>query len=238
MIRERVRHLRSDESGFTLPELLTGMTVGMIVLMAAFLLLDTAVSRSGDIEDRQDATQRGRVAMEAVTRDLRSQVCLKTSRPITYGSDTRVDFFANLSDDTEAADQRTLRYDAPAKQIDLDVYTGSGVFPDLTFPSVPTATSLVLEDVLPAKDGGVNRPIFRYYAYVVGGQPGQVAQLPAPLSTADAQRVVLVKVAFAALPTRSADNLTQAELDAATFESDVYVRLADPTKPAEGPRCL
>lgn len=233
----RLRRLRSEESGFTLPELLTGMTVGMIVLMAAFLLLDTAVSRSGDIEDRQDATQRGRMAMEAVTRDLRSQVCLATSRPIISGSDTHVEFFANLSDDTEAADRRTLRYDATRKQIDLDVYAGTGIFPDLIFPSTPTSTEVVLEDVIPAKDGSVDRPLFRYYAYVVNGQPGEVEELATPLSAANRQRVVLVKVAFAALPTRTAE-LSGAELDAATFESDVYVRLADPTKPVEGPRCL
>jgi type II secretory pathway pseudopilin PulG len=236
-VTRRLQQLRSDEAGFTLPELLTSMSVGMIVLLAAFMLLDRAVSSSNEVADRQDAAQRGRLAMEIVTRELRSQVCLKGSRPITYGDDEEVSFYANLSADSEAADLRTLRYEPAEKRLYEDIYRGTGAFPDLVFPSSATETREVLEAVVPVDDGGVTRPIFRYYAYKVGGAPGELEQLPASLSATDAQRVVVIKAAFVALPTRTAAN-NPASRDATTFETDVYVRIADPTKPSEGPRCL
>ena len=60
------------------------MTIGLVLLMAAFLLLDRATAVSQEIANRQDALQRGRGAMEAIVRDLRSQVCLGDEKePIT-----------------------------------------------------------------------------------------------------------------------------------------------------------
>jgi prepilin-type N-terminal cleavage/methylation domain-containing protein len=51
-MRKRLRQLHAEQSGFTLPELLTSILIGMIVLMAAFMLLDRAVSGSAQIADR------------------------------------------------------------------------------------------------------------------------------------------------------------------------------------------
>lgn len=212
------------------------MALGMVVLLAAALLLDTSVSKSNQVADRQDANQRGRIAMERVTRDLRSQVCLKDQRPITVGEDQRVSFYATLSTDPDTVDIRTIRYVAATKRIEEDITTGVGTFPDLTFPG-PTRSELVLEGALPVKDGSTDRPIFRYYGYLSGGTAGALQLLPTPLSATDKQRVVVIKIAFVALPTRGLAQNTTAR-DATTFESDVYVRLADPTKPLDGPRCI
>jgi prepilin-type N-terminal cleavage/methylation domain-containing protein len=230
-MKRRLRQLHADQSGFTLPELLTAMVLGIIVLLAAALLLDTAVSRSNEVADRQDAIQRGRLAMEIVSRNLRSQVCLKDQRPIVVGEDQRVSFYADLSE-TDAVQLRTIRYAAIPKRLEEDLVAGTGTFPDLTFPG-PASTKWILEGVQPVS--GV--PMFRYYGYKVGGTPGELELLPTPLSLSNRQRVVLIKVAFVALPTRTLATNTTGE-DSTTFETDVYVRLADPTKPLEGPRCL
>jgi prepilin-type N-terminal cleavage/methylation domain-containing protein len=232
----RLRQLGSDESGFTLPELITAMGLGVVVLLAAALLLDSAVSGSNEIADRQDAVQRGRLAMEVVTRDLRSEVCLKDARPIVYGDANRVTFYSNLSSNPDAVDKRTLRYVPAEKRLWEDIHRGGGTFPDIVFPAGPTETREILGAVVPVKDGTVTRPIFRFYSYRVGGAAGELQALNVPLSAADAARVVMIKVAFAALPTRTATATT--DRDATSLESDVYVRLADPTKPAEGLRCL
>jgi prepilin-type N-terminal cleavage/methylation domain-containing protein len=229
--------LHSDEAGFTLPELLTAMAIGMVVLLAAFMLLDRAVSTSAEVSDRQDSAQRGRLAMELVSRELRSQVCLGEGQPITAGNDTSVTFYANLSTNAESADQRVLRYVASEKRLYEDIYTGTGTFPDLAFAPTPTRTRELLRPVQPVVDGTVTRPMFRYYKYKVGGTPGELVQLATPLSATDAPEVVMIKVAFAALPQRQVERATDVA-DATTFESDIYVRLADPTQPAEGPRCL
>jgi hypothetical protein len=46
--------------------------------------------------------------------------------------------------------------------------------------------------------------------------------------------VVMVKVAFVAMPDRTIPR----NRDATTFYNDIYVRLANPTVPTQGPRCL
>ena len=73
---------RSDERGFTAASSCSWpWSIGMIVLLGAFMLLDRSFSASGQVADRADALQRGRQAMELMTRQLRSQVCLgKTTR--------------------------------------------------------------------------------------------------------------------------------------------------------------
>ena len=88
-----------------------------------------------------------------------------------------------------------------------------------------------------AIDGAAVRPIFRYYGYRHRRRTaGDAEQLNAPLSAADASRVVMIKVAFRR---RHAHGRAQPdERDATTLRDDVYVRLADPTQPTEGPRCL
>jgi prepilin-type N-terminal cleavage/methylation domain-containing protein len=230
----RLRQLRSDESGFTLIELITSMTIGLLLLMAAFLLLDRATAVSQEIANRQDAVQRGRSAMETIVRDLRSQVCLGDEKePITLADNNRVTFYIDTSDGTKDVHQRSIRYDPATKNIYEDIYIGTGVYPDLVF-GAPSETRLLVSGVEPILDGAVPRPILRYYAFKPGGVPGDLQLLTAPLSVNDAISTVLVKVGFTVLPDRKAPK----NREATTVESDVYVRIADPSRPLEGPQCI
>ena len=105
--------VHNDESGYSLTELLVAMSVGLIVLFAAFLLLDTANSTSASIASRQDAVQRGRAAMEIVTRQVRSQVCLgNATEPITFGDPNTVTFYADLADGSKNVERRKITFDA------------------------------------------------------------------------------------------------------------------------------
>ena len=240
-MRRRLRQLNSDESGFTLPELLTAIVIGMVVLMAAFMLLDRTVASTARVSDRQEAVQRGRLTMELITRQLRSQVCLADDTPILAGDDNSVTFYANLSSNPDSAQKRALRYVASEKRIYEDVYNGTGTYPALTFPASPTTSKELLRPVAQAdeKVGSTMtpRPIFRYYRYVPATTTGALQQLTSPLTATTAAQVVMINVAFAALPIRKVERTTDVK-DATTFASDVYVRLADPTKPTEGPACL
>jgi prepilin-type N-terminal cleavage/methylation domain-containing protein len=230
-----MRRLHADESGFTLVELLTAMVVGVILLMAAFLLLDRSTTLSREIADRQDAVQRGRQAMEVMVRDLRSQVCLgDETEPITFADQNQVTFYADLSDGSTDVQQRTIRYDASTKSLLEDIRVGTGTYPALVFPAAPTRTRVLISSVEPIKDTGVTRPILRYYAFREGGVPGDLQQLATPLVPDDAIRTVMVKIGFIALP----EGPRPKSVRATTLESDVYVRLADPTTPSEGPRCI
>ena len=223
-----------DEAGYALTELLVAMTVGMIVLLAAFMLLDHASSMSAQISDRQEALQRGRTAMETMTRQLRSQVCLgETTEPITYGDENRVTFYADLGDGSKNVERRTLAYDPVTKTITQYVYPGSGIYPDLTFSGTPAETRVLLEKVEAVTDPAPVS-VLRYFAFRSGGAPGDLEELPVPLTPANASRTVMLKIAFVAMPQRTKPSDRQAT----SFYNDVYVRLADPARPTEGPRCL
>ena len=68
-----------QEDGFTLPELLTTLVISLIVTLGGLTLVEVTMRRSGEIAARVEAIQSGRTAMETVTRELRSQVCLPTA---------------------------------------------------------------------------------------------------------------------------------------------------------------
>jgi prepilin-type N-terminal cleavage/methylation domain-containing protein len=226
---------RQREDGFALTELLVAMTVGLVVLMAAFLLLDRAQSASRELSDRQDAVQRGRQAMEYLTRQIRSQVCLgNTTEPITYASPSQVTFYADLSDGSKNVERRTLSYSAAAKTITEQVFPGIGVYPDLTFAASPTETRTLLTKAEIVTSPST--PFLRYYAFDPGGPPGSLRELPASpsMSATNLPLVVMVKIAVVSLP----EGRRPSNTDATTFYNDVYVRLANPTVPTEGPRCL
>jgi prepilin-type N-terminal cleavage/methylation domain-containing protein len=240
-MKARLRQLHSDQSGFTLPELITAMGIGLVVLLAAFMLLDRAVSGSTRLADRQEAVQRGRLTMELITRQLRSQVCIGEAQPIRAGDDSSVTFYANLSSNPNTAQKRTLRYVAAEKRLYEDVYNGTGTFPTLSFPASPNQSRELLKPMTQTteKVGStyVTRPIFRYYKYVSNTTTGALQLLSTPLSAVDAPEVVMINVAFATLPRRLVERTTDV-IDATTFDANVYVRLADPMKPTEGPQCL
>ena len=173
-------------------------------------------------------------ALPIFVRDLRSQVCLGDEKePITQADNNRVTFYIDTSDGSQNVHQRTIRYDPATKNIYEDVYVGTGVYPDLVF-GAPSQTRLLVSGVEPILDGGVARPVLRYYAFMPGGMPGDLRQLSAPLSVNDAISTVLVKVGFTVLPGRKVPK----NREATSVESDVYVRIADPSRPLEGPQCI
>ena len=113
-LRRRIRS--SDERGFTLIELLVAMSIGVVLLLAAFMLLDRSFTTSASIADRQDGLQRGRQAMELMTRQLRSQVCVIVppataySPPVTSATDTAVTFYGSLNESSTNVEKRTLTF--------------------------------------------------------------------------------------------------------------------------------
>lgn len=223
----------------TLIELMIGLSIGLVVTFASFAVLERATTASHEIADRQEAVQRGRQAMELMTRQLRSQVCLgESAEPISYGDGTALTFYADLSDGSQNVTRRTLAF-VPASgstpaQIREDVYVGSGTYPDLSFGSAPTTSKALLSGAKLIRAAGIDQPLFRYYAFQPGSPTGDLEELAAPLSAADASRTVMVRIGFVSMPER----LRPRDIDSVTLESDVFVRLADPTRPLEGPRCL
>jgi prepilin-type N-terminal cleavage/methylation domain-containing protein len=233
--------LRNDD-GFTLVELIVAMSIGTIVLMAAFAILDRSVVVSNEVADRSDALQRGRHTMEAMTRQLRSQVCLgEATEPIVAGEGKRnsVAFYADLTDgsDPDRIQKRKLVFDATKGTIVEERYTATGAYPDLVFETDPTRR-VIGTKVKPVRDGSTDRAIFRYYRFKDDTTTGELEEIPLTgnnaLTTTDVTRTVMIGVAFVSQTERQRPK----DERATTFENEVYVRSSDPLQPKEGAICL
>jgi prepilin-type N-terminal cleavage/methylation domain-containing protein len=163
-MRRLLRRLRSEQSGFTLIELLVATTIGSIVMLASFFMLDSTVKLTGNVTERTDATQRARLAMDRITRELRSQVCPQAGEPaIIDGQDYSVSFYAfSNGTGTYVPDKYTIYWDTNSSSIVEQYYKGTGVAP-FSWPATPTRTRTLLTDVTPPPTP-VNTPIFKYYS--------------------------------------------------------------------------
>jgi prepilin-type N-terminal cleavage/methylation domain-containing protein len=101
--------LRSEERGMTLVELLAAMAIAVIVSFAAFSLIEAVMKRTGEVGSRVETTQRARQAMDNITRDLRSQVCvlrsdgtpdMTTARTVFSASANSITFFGDTADES------------------------------------------------------------------------------------------------------------------------------------------
>ena len=103
-MRQRLR----QEDGFTLPELLITMTIGLILVLATLTLVEVTMRRTGETSDRIEALQGGRLTMDTVTRELRSRVCLArttgtdvTQISIESASPDSITFYADMRDTSD-----------------------------------------------------------------------------------------------------------------------------------------
>jgi type IV pilus assembly protein PilW len=209
--------LRS-QAGMTLIELLVAMVIGMFTILAAFALLDATTSGTAKVTGRTEANQRGRAALDTMTRALRSEVCVNGVAPIISADANQITFAADLSG-TGSSDQRNFTFDSATRTISQGVKAGTGNEPNRTFPGGFT-TSTLLSDVV----ADPTSPIFSYWADVPGTGGTQQTQLTTlPLPATDVRRVARIDITFVARPTAAVN--TQAW--SSTFEDSVTLRAVD-----------
>lgn len=218
------------EAGFTLVELLVAISIGSVVMLATFGLLDSSVVLTGRTQDRVDATQRGRLAMETITTQLRSQVCLNATTPAIVGSggtaaasdQYTADFWVFTKTGTFAPERHVIGWDTNTNSIVETDYDQSGT---------RLRTRTLLTKVRPTT---LNAPVFQYYAY--SGNSISSTPLSVPLTSAAAATVAQVNVAFMAQPDTngSAASATPPK-ESQTFSDQVFARTADPND-SSGPK--
>jgi prepilin-type N-terminal cleavage/methylation domain-containing protein len=227
----------SDEGGFTLPELLLTMVIGVIILGSGTLITIGAERHNVEVSNRTDATQRGRYALEKMEQLLRSQACSTASPyPLTAATPTSVTFYADLSDGSTPVYRHTLTYDPAAKTITDTSVKGSTTTPQ-TFTSTPKTITLATDAV--QKTGNT---IFRYWAYpatapAAGPLQPDVELVPAAggLSAAQLGRVARIDINFITTGTTPHTVGTiRAEMT-----DQIFVRLADPNSTTTfDPSCI
>lgn len=178
--------LRTDESGFTLPELLVSMAIALMISLATFTLVEVVMKRSGQVADRVDTNQRARTTMDLITRQVRSQVCTeranKDARTMEAAGPASLSMYVDFSDETltskgqlPAPDLRKLTFDPTARTLVESVTKGTRAASgnEVTFPTTGATTRTVLTNVIPVETvSATNRtPVyFRYFKYDAKGE--------------------------------------------------------------------
>jgi Tfp pilus assembly protein PilW len=223
------------EAGFALTELLAAMVIGMVIIIAAFALIDTSFSVNRSVAGRAEASQRGRLAMDRITRELRSQVCANSATPIVSADASQVTFTADLSNGSGAVppDQRQLAYDSATGTITEKVWAGQGTGDNgITWNTTPK-TSNVITESSPDPATTPSGAIFTYYAVTPGTGGTGFTQLSSTVLGSDLKRIARIDVAFVVRPPKTAAT----SRTAVNFEDSVIVRSVNPDSASPEASC-
>jgi type II secretory pathway component PulJ len=245
--------LRAQE-GMTLTEVLVSLTIAMIISLATFSLIGTVMTRSGEIGSRVDTTQRGRAAMDFVTRQLRSQVCVQRTGEVTddravyAATPTSVTFFSDLGDESfrtgntiKTPELRSLSLES-GKLLErawTGTAAGTAAVPTYTYAGYPgsgAATRQILDNVATTETTAALQPlVFRYYTYnaLTPPRPDLEMDATAGLTVAQLQQVARIKVSFRAFPSRGKST----DRSSTALSTSIYVRAADPNSTTPKPVC-
>ena len=231
-----IARLRRSQRGFTLVELLIAISVGSVVMLATFSMLDGSVVLTGKTQKRVDATQRGRLAMEVITRSLRSQVCLNSTTPSFVvgggtGSDNyRVNFWAFTGTGAYTPERHEIAWDNNTNSITDRAYNQAGTL---------LRTRTLLTRVVPPPPPASNKPIFKYYAYPTTAGATALTQLAVPLQASDAARIAKVEISFMAQPDLNNVAPSTPPPESQVFTDQVFSRTANPndSKGPQAPLC-
>jgi Tfp pilus assembly protein PilW len=218
------------ERGFTLIELLVAILAGIVVAAAAGAILITSTHLTSSSDDRVDANQQGRFALERITQALNSSCISPSVTPVLSGSTaTSLSFYSS---------QGLATPDAPLitpNEITVSL-AGSQTAPGaLTLTTQPltgtnnnwTATGsatnfTLISYAMQTVQSGTTLPLFSYYGYASNDTPtSQIAPGSGGLTSTQAADVVMVTINFAALPTDDWNALGRA----ADFNDSVVLRL-------------
>jgi prepilin-type N-terminal cleavage/methylation domain-containing protein len=241
----RLRAIHRDDAGFTVTELMLAMAIGLILSAAGMSVLVMTMKRAQEVDQRVDVTQRGRMLMDTLTRDLRSQICMTTevppirvtSRGVVGGRyKESVSFYTDMSDgrDNAPPQLRTLTFDeTDRKMVEELRLAKSGTVPNLVYSSTADQTRVIATNVV--RDG--TTPIFRFYAFTAPAAAvvaTPTLELSSPLSAANIKLVSKIGIHYKVIPQGASKTTTRIT---SVFTDDVFVRAADPNDPAPIPTC-
>lgn len=233
-----MRRAGRDERGFSLVELLAAMSIGMVVLLGVFSLLDLSVESQATTASRVDGVQRGRLAMDSVTQRVRSLTCVHSDSPaLLAAGDQELRFYSSLDtgpdDPGRQADdpaipmaQRTLRWETAdgGRIVEETVDARWTTDGDYAFDR-PAETRVLAQGIQPL----AGTPMFTYWRR--RGDNTQPNPIPAELQPADLGSVGTVQVTFTAAASMGARDV------GSTLQSRVLLRTDDPTDEDTAPEC-
>jgi len=230
----------SNQDGFTLMEVITAMTVGLVLLGSSLTLLQSSVRLNTGVVAKTDAMQRGRLAMDTITQQLRSQVCfdMNTSAIVEGSDENHVVFYSDFTEADDAPVKREIRI--AGSGIVSDRYNAPTPLPvDFTpdsYADVPSSSNMVLENAALLRDPETNQPVpfLKYYAYEENnGLLTATSELAPPLDEAEAARAARVEITYVSRPTGANDGKKNV-----TLSDEIMARHSDPNLAVPDPRCV
>jgi hypothetical protein len=234
------------------------MVMAMIVSLATFTLIEIVMKRSGEVASRVETTASARTAMDQITRQLRSQVCAKTTptdtgRSLIAGSALSLTVYTDFTTETltngllPAPDKRMISWasNTLTETVTKGKRLSDNTVADLTTPA--PAKRAIVKNVVPAdftNEDKTKPAVFRYFKFP--DLPAGATALP-PNSTANQEiigansdgsltypqlaTVAMISIRFKAIARTGGDAA------ATTLENHVYVRTADPNAQIPKPSC-
>lgn len=231
------------ESGYTLVELLVALVLGIVVSTAMLGIVIISVHFTSNYDDRVDANQQGRIAMQKIVQALGSSCVSSSLPPVLPNTVDSANTVAATSDASDLWFYSSLSDGATVTPnlVDISLTGGSlvmntyayssthGSAPDWVFSTTPTPFTLLAyatNEVL----NGTTLPVFEYYGL---NASGTISTIPfaVPLSSANAAATAMVTINFEAIPS---DDWT-AQGRTASFSNSVILRLTPPSSSSTTP---
>lgn len=217
----------TEQGGFSLPELMIVMVLGLIILGSATLITAGAARHNTEVASRTEATQRGRLALDRMEQAIRSQVCSTAAAfPVTSAKRDELTFFADLSDGSKPVTRHTLTYDPAAQTL-----TDTSVVGSTATPQTFTGTAKVERLAEGIERKGAS-PVFRYYTYPAtppAGSPLQPDVELTPVGTTSLSGTDLGRISRIDLNFLATGSAASTKTDIrAEMTDQVFVRLSDP----------
>ena len=184
------------ERGFTLIETLVAMVTGLVVVSAAFTILEVSLRQSTRIADRVSADQRGRVGLEKILQELHSSCVSNGANPIQEKSSATKLIFESHSGSSEPFFTNGVRHEIILEGTTLNdkIYqSNGGVEGRWLFPTTPTKTVVLMTNVYAPSSGSM----FEYFKYT---KTSLTTAQTVPLTKAEAKATAKVNVSFSAAP--------------------------------------
>lgn len=189
LMRPTPRARVAGQAGFTMIELLVAMSLALVILFAAFGLIDLATRVSSQDTDRVDATTQARAGMETLVQELNSGCVTSDISPILASTSSGITPAVNTDathlvfvdglgqsgtlgqDGSIQPVEHVVSLNANGTLTDTSYAYASGSYPTLqtaptwTFGPTKLGTHVLLAHVSQQTIAGSTIPMFRYYSY-------------------------------------------------------------------------
>lgn len=203
---KQARRIRAEDSGMTLVELMTTISLGMVITFAGYAAIEAATKMQTRTEMRVEAIGRGRNGMESIIAGIRAQQCNGADRPMLWASDTGMEFYSSIAPlnkvGLQQVERRRLEW-LPTATGDIGTGTDpantygdiwetvwrqnptTGAWPARTAPLRKAKIATGVKAAPDRRDPTKTAPIFRYFKYAATTGSGRIdVTAPVPMNSA------------------------------------------------------